>query len=371
MPTIENYLDNLIRQRNALATNLRTKGVPAENSELLDTLVPKVLQIEGGGGTTSYLTHSYLSTDVTTNDIVDGAVSVPNRATDYLNDTWDFVGVEIDEDGNLKIVGNATSYATLLRDLKSYGRFCSVYFLAKQEALSTNAAGRIINVSKARSTQQSSLYRTYSGTIYADTYNTGTSTGVITHIGRYHIFTFALDNLDGKAYFYLNATKVAELSLIDFGQEISMGVDKLGTSITEFFNADLRCRALNVYNEFHDQNKVVENTQEMLETAFSQLKTGVQITTVVNGEVGDDIYATLYTTTPQTVTITSDDGASVIDTVDLTIGAYPVNIGVLAKSSSTITFTSENEISLLTSKASSVFDQYDFVAETAGENIFI
>ena len=35
---------------NDLAANLITKGVPANNTEGLDTLVPKVLQIDGGGG---------------------------------------------------------------------------------------------------------------------------------------------------------------------------------------------------------------------------------------------------------------------------------------------------------------------------------
>lgn len=37
---------------NDLATNLTAKGVPSNTSEGLDTLVPKVLQIESGGGTT-------------------------------------------------------------------------------------------------------------------------------------------------------------------------------------------------------------------------------------------------------------------------------------------------------------------------------
>ena len=34
---------------NDLAANLTTQGVPASNTEGLDTLVPKVLQIDGGG----------------------------------------------------------------------------------------------------------------------------------------------------------------------------------------------------------------------------------------------------------------------------------------------------------------------------------
>ena len=35
---------------NDLAANLTAKGVPSNTSEGLDTLVPKVLQIDGGGG---------------------------------------------------------------------------------------------------------------------------------------------------------------------------------------------------------------------------------------------------------------------------------------------------------------------------------
>ena len=37
---------------NDLAANLTTKGVPASNTEGLDTLVPKVLQIDSGAVTT-------------------------------------------------------------------------------------------------------------------------------------------------------------------------------------------------------------------------------------------------------------------------------------------------------------------------------
>ena len=38
---------------NDLANNLTTKGVPSSTDEGLDTLVPKVLQIESGGGGTA------------------------------------------------------------------------------------------------------------------------------------------------------------------------------------------------------------------------------------------------------------------------------------------------------------------------------
>ena len=50
MATIEQQLTELVNQKNALANNLNTKGVTASTSETLNTLVPKVLDIETGGG---------------------------------------------------------------------------------------------------------------------------------------------------------------------------------------------------------------------------------------------------------------------------------------------------------------------------------
>ena len=50
MPTTADYLNDLVAQKNALAENLNTKGVSASDTETLNTLVPKVLQISGDGG---------------------------------------------------------------------------------------------------------------------------------------------------------------------------------------------------------------------------------------------------------------------------------------------------------------------------------
>lgn len=50
MATIADYLNKLITQKNTLADNLVTKGVTATHDETLETLVPKVLDISGGGG---------------------------------------------------------------------------------------------------------------------------------------------------------------------------------------------------------------------------------------------------------------------------------------------------------------------------------
>lgn len=49
MATISQQLTELVNQKNALAANLTTKGVEASSSETLNTLVPKVLEIQGGG----------------------------------------------------------------------------------------------------------------------------------------------------------------------------------------------------------------------------------------------------------------------------------------------------------------------------------
>lgn len=51
MPNIAEYLAELNRQRDALAENLNAMGVQATVTEKLNTLVPKVLQIQSGGGT--------------------------------------------------------------------------------------------------------------------------------------------------------------------------------------------------------------------------------------------------------------------------------------------------------------------------------
>ena len=50
MATTAEYLNKLVTQKNSLADNLVTKGVDATHDETLETLVPKVLEISGGGG---------------------------------------------------------------------------------------------------------------------------------------------------------------------------------------------------------------------------------------------------------------------------------------------------------------------------------
>lgn len=62
MATTADYLNKLVEQKNTLADNLVTKGVSATHSETLETLVPKVLNISGGGGeTTGYISDGLIS----------------------------------------------------------------------------------------------------------------------------------------------------------------------------------------------------------------------------------------------------------------------------------------------------------------------
>lgn len=56
MATTADYLNKLVEQKNTLADNLVIKGVASTHDETLETLVPKVLNISGGGGeTTGYI----------------------------------------------------------------------------------------------------------------------------------------------------------------------------------------------------------------------------------------------------------------------------------------------------------------------------
>ena len=62
--SIATYLTALDRDRDALAANLTTKGVPASSSETFTTLVPKVLNIPSGGGGIEWNSSVYLDNSV-------------------------------------------------------------------------------------------------------------------------------------------------------------------------------------------------------------------------------------------------------------------------------------------------------------------
>lgn len=75
MATTAEYLNKLVTQKNTLADNLVTKGVSASHDETLETLVPKVLEISGGGGSGMQLDENALFTG----DVVfpEGVTSIP------------------------------------------------------------------------------------------------------------------------------------------------------------------------------------------------------------------------------------------------------------------------------------------------------
>lgn len=78
MATTADYLNKLVEQKNTLADNLTTKGVSASHDETLETLVPKVLDISGGGGSGGGLQLD--ENALFTGDVVfpEGVTSIPN-----------------------------------------------------------------------------------------------------------------------------------------------------------------------------------------------------------------------------------------------------------------------------------------------------
>ena len=77
MATTAEYLNKLVTQKNTLADNLVTKGVTATHDETLETLVPKVLEISGGGGSGM----QYDENALLTGNVVfpEGVTSIPDN----------------------------------------------------------------------------------------------------------------------------------------------------------------------------------------------------------------------------------------------------------------------------------------------------
>lgn len=64
MPTIADQLNELVKQKKALANNIKQKGVDASESETLNTLVPKVLSITTGGTGTDTSDATAVASDI-------------------------------------------------------------------------------------------------------------------------------------------------------------------------------------------------------------------------------------------------------------------------------------------------------------------
>lgn len=103
MATIEQYLTELDKQRDALAANLNTMGVAASNTEKLNTLVPKVLQISGGSLPTKTILYNadsmndiYLQYNNTVYSLSDFITLYPDFCSDKngyaLNYSYTFLG---------------------------------------------------------------------------------------------------------------------------------------------------------------------------------------------------------------------------------------------------------------------------------------
>ena len=93
MPTTADYLEQLGRDKAALADNLVTKGVDATPNETFTTLVPKVLDIEGGGediGAPSEMVYNPILTCLSS-----------NASTYKTNNFWPFMMKKLTLTGTL------------------------------------------------------------------------------------------------------------------------------------------------------------------------------------------------------------------------------------------------------------------------------
>lgn len=111
MATISQQLNELINQKSQLAANLNTKGVVATSNEKLNTLVPKVLEIETGidtsdataissdikEGKTAYVNGVKITGDAYTRGTVDAVVDGKKH---YLKAGF-YEGINIPEDADL------------------------------------------------------------------------------------------------------------------------------------------------------------------------------------------------------------------------------------------------------------------------------
>lgn len=90
MPTIAEYLSELSKQRNQLAENLNAMGVQATDTEKLNTLVSKVLQIPSGGKTILYDSHNQENIHLSYNDTVYSLADFTAIHTDFCNSDNDY-----------------------------------------------------------------------------------------------------------------------------------------------------------------------------------------------------------------------------------------------------------------------------------------
>lgn len=110
MSKIANQLQEVVNQKNALATNLTRKGVSASSNETLNTLVPKVLAIPTGGGTSIF---KNITADGDYYPIDDGV------------DNYSGVSVNVMDDYNALMKFSTLSGSNRFCDIKEYGNIPS------------------------------------------------------------------------------------------------------------------------------------------------------------------------------------------------------------------------------------------------------
>lgn len=155
MATTTDYLNQIIAQKKALAENLKSKGIEASDSEKLNTLVPKVLDIPSGGSNLlkganwekGYITTSggldEANAQEMTSDYIDIKVGIILYFSSYVNNTsakWFAIG-EYDGEGIFQkrtvlttndkygILQLTTTYPKVKVSLRTYGLECPTSLL--------------------------------------------------------------------------------------------------------------------------------------------------------------------------------------------------------------------------------------------------
>lgn len=125
--TISEYLEELVSQKSALAANLTTMGVSASSSEKLNTLVPKVLEIEGDEPVIQSLSvtqngtytppsgiDGYAPVTVQVSEPVESIVGTDVDGNDYLvtvDETGHFVYTKLISSIQITALPNKTEYS--------------------------------------------------------------------------------------------------------------------------------------------------------------------------------------------------------------------------------------------------------------------
>lgn len=139
MSKISNQLQELVNQKKQLATNLNVKGISASESETLNTLVPKILNIASGD---TKLGTKEITQDGTYYAYEDGVDGYSSVNVNILGGNADFISKfnGVDGSGNrfsVKMLGNIPSYGfyaisrineidlTNTKEIGSYGLYNS------------------------------------------------------------------------------------------------------------------------------------------------------------------------------------------------------------------------------------------------------